>query len=164
MTSVKLSSMTFARVVSDELSERRGAAVPRRAWHRARALPAVGMPMERRRRRIATAISFALHLLLIWALIRSPDLGNQNPNLVEIEQGGGGPGPAGGGGGGTRGTGGVKYVQVAPSPPVAPPQVKPVLPPIVPPVEPPKPVLPPADPPPPPPPSPEPPRMRPRPL
>lgn len=136
--------MIFTRVVSDELFERAGAKVPRRAWHRARALPAVGMPFDRRRRRLATAVSAALHILLIWLLVRPDALTNLNPDLVEFEdKGGGGAGPAGGGGGGTRGTGGVKFVTVTPPPQaVTPPVVQPVLPPLQLVVEPPKPVVP----------------------
>lgn len=135
--------MIFTRVVSDELSERAGAKAPRLAWHRARALPALGMPGGQRRRRVATAVSVAIHVLVIWLLLRPEALRNLDPNLTLLEPGGGGAGPAGGGGGGTRGTGGVKYVQVAPPPqPVPPPQVQPVLPPIQQVVEPPKPVIP----------------------
>lgn len=136
--------MIFTRVVSDELFERAGAKHPRHAWQRARGLPAVGMPFDRRRRRLATAVSAVLHVLLIWVLLQPAPLTNLDPNLKIIEQGGGGPGPAGGGGGGTRGTGGVKYVTIAPPPPAAvtPPLVQPVLPPIQPVVEPPKPVVP----------------------
>lgn len=135
--------MIFTRVVSDQLFERAGASTPRRAWQRARSLPALGIPTPKGRRRLATAISAALHVLFIWLLLRPEALKNLDPNLQLIEQGGGGPGPAGGGGGGTRGTGGVKYVQVSPPPqPVAPPVVQPVLPPIQKAVEPPKPVVP----------------------
>jgi hypothetical protein len=130
-------------VVSDELFERAGQNKPRHVWHRARGLPALGIPIRQRRRRVATVVSFALHFLVIWLLVRPGALTTLNPELQIIEQGGGGPGPAGGGGGGTRGTGGVKYVQVAPpAQPVAPPQVDPIVPPIQPIVEPPKPVVP----------------------
>src|SRR4051812_33073746 len=108
--------MIFTRVVSDELSERAGAKSPRRAWHRARALPALDLPHPKGRRRLATAISAMMHLLFIWLLLRPEALKNLDPNLKIIEQGGGGPGPAGGGGGGTRGTGGVKFITVAPPP------------------------------------------------
>jgi hypothetical protein len=94
-----LEQMIFTRVVSDELFERAGAKAPRRAWHRARGLPAVGIPEPRGRRRIATMVSALLHLLLIWVLLRPEPLTNLNPDLQLIEQGGGGPGPAGGGGG-----------------------------------------------------------------
>jgi len=142
MTSVKLSAMSFTRVVSDEVSERAGARAPRHAWHRTRSLPAVGMPVKGSRRRLATAVSIALHLLMIWVLVRTPNMADENPNLVLPPGTGGGAGPAGGGGGGMRGTGGVKYVQIAPPPPAAPPQAKPILPPLDPVVEPPKPVLP----------------------
>lgn len=135
--------MIFTRVVSDELFERAGARIPRRAWHRARSLPALGIPRPRTRRRTAVAISAVLHLLFLWFMLRPEALKNLDPNLQLIESGGGGPGPAGGGGGGTRGTGGVKFIKVTP-PPVAvtpPPQVAPVLPPVQPVVEPPKPVV-----------------------
>jgi hypothetical protein len=135
--------MIFTRVVSDELSERAGARAPRRAWHRARPLPALGIPVDRRRRRLATAISFVVHFLMIWLLLRPEALKNLNPDLKVVDQGNLGNGIAGGGGGGNRGTGGVKFVQVTPPPPAAtPPQTQPVLPPLQPVVEPPKPVLP----------------------
>src|SRR4051794_18039923 len=109
MTAVKLESMIFTRVVSDELSERAGARMPRHAWQRARSLPQLGMPVSRRRRRLATAVSVALHILLVWFLTR-PEAMNLNPDLKELEQGNKGNGIAGGGGGGTRGTGGVKFI------------------------------------------------------
>src|SRR4051812_34387750 len=114
MTAVKLESMIFTRVVSDELSERAGARASRHAWHRARSLPQLGMPVSRRKRRLATGISFALHFLLIWLLLRPEALRNLDPNLKEMDHGNLGNGIAGGGGGGTRGTGGVKFIQVAP--------------------------------------------------
>jgi protein TonB len=137
-----LEPVIFTRVVSDELSERAGAKAPRLAWHRARALPALGMPESRRRKRRETVVSIAIHVVMIWLLLRPEALRNLNPDLKIVEQGGGGPGPAGGGGGGTRGTGGVKFVQIAPPPqPVTPPQVAPVLPPIQPVVEPAKPAV-----------------------
>ena len=100
------------------------------------------MPFERRRRRAATAISFVLHVLVIWFLVRPPALDNLDPNIKEIGDNAGN-GIKGGGGGGTRGTGGVKFIQVAKpaAPPVTPPQEKPVLPPLQPVVEPPKPVV-----------------------
>src|SRR5689334_8174385 len=131
MTAPKLDEMIFSRVVSDKLSQRAGARARRHAWHRSRSLPALGMPVSRRRRRLATAASLAIHVLMVWLLLRPGALTTLNPDLKIIEQGGGGPGPAGGGGGGMRGTGGVKFITVAPpTPPVAPPQVAPVLPPI----------------------------------
>src|SRR6478672_10727139 len=101
--------MTFTRVVSDELVQRAAASTPRSAWHRARPLPAVGLPFDHRKRRVATAISAVVHLLLIWLLLRPEPVTNMNPDLVLPEVGAGGPGPIGGGGGGTRGTGGVKF-------------------------------------------------------
>ena len=143
MTSGKLESMIFTRVVSDELSERAGARAPRHAWHRARSLPALGMPLDRRRRRLATAASIVVHFLMIWLLLRPEALKNLNPDIKVVDQGNLGNGIAGGGGGGTRGTGGVKFVQVTPPPQAAtPPKVEPVIPPLQPIVEPPKPVLP----------------------
>ena len=135
--------MIFTRVVSDELFARAGAKKLRHAWHRPGALPAVGLPFDHRRRRVATAVSALLHALLVWVLLQPQPLTNLNPDLQIITQGGGGPGPAGGGGGGTRGTGGVKYVRVAPPPTaVTPPVVAPIVPPVEKLVEPPKPVLP----------------------
>jgi protein TonB len=141
MTATRLNEMTFRRLVSDELFERKGSKVPRREWHRARSLPAVGMPPDRRRSRMATALSVLVHVFLIWLLVRPPALDNLNPDLVEMEKGGGGAGPAGGGGGGTRGTGGVKYVQAAPPPTPATPPPQVVVPPVQPVIQPPKPVL-----------------------
>jgi protein TonB len=139
MTATRLDEMIFTRVVSDELFERAGASSPRRVWQRARGLPALGIPVDHRRRRLATAVSVLIHLAMVWVLLRPEPLTNLNPNLQEIETGGGGPGPAGGGGGGTRGTGGVKYVQIAPPPQaVVPPLVETVVPPVI---EPPKPVV-----------------------
>jgi protein TonB len=91
---------------------------------------------------VATVVSFALHFLLVWALLRPEAVTNTDPNLQVFETGGGGAGPRGGGGGGTRGTGGVKYVQTAPPAAVVPPQVQPVVPPIEPVIEMPKPVVP----------------------
>jgi protein TonB len=135
--------MIFTRVVSDELFERAGAAVPRHAWQRGRSLPHVGMPVDRRRKRLATGVSIGLHILLIWFLVRPPALTNLDPNLKEIGDNAGN-GIKGGGGGGTRGTGGVKFIQIAPAaqPVTPPPQEKPVLPPLQPVVQPPKPVIP----------------------
>src|SRR5689334_6267486 len=102
MSSVRLEeSMIFTRVVSDELSERAGARAPRHAWHRARSLPALGIPLERRRRRLATAVSFAIHFLMIWLLLRPEALKNLNPDIKLVDQGNKGNGIAGGGGGGT---------------------------------------------------------------
>jgi periplasmic protein TonB len=134
--------MIFTRVVSDELAERAGARAPRHAWHRARSLPAVGMPFESRRRRVATFVSILLHFAMIWVLLQPDPVTNMNPDLEMFEVGAGGPGPAGGGGGGTRGTGGVKYVQVAPPTAAAQADVAPVTPSVQPVIETPKPVLP----------------------
>jgi protein TonB len=90
---------------------------------------------------IEVAVSVALHVLVIWFLVRPAALDTLNPDLQIIEQGAGGPGPAGGGGGGTRGTGGVKYVQVAPPAVPTPPQVEAILPPVQPTIELPKPAV-----------------------
>jgi hypothetical protein len=138
-----LEPVTFTRVVSDELSERAGAKAPRLAWHRARSLPALGMPEGRRRRRLETAISIAFHVFVIWLLLRPEALRNLNPELQATDQGNRGNGIAGGGGGGTRGTGGVKFVVTAPPPTAQPaPQLEQIVPPVQPVVEPPKPVIP----------------------
>ncbi|HET9426013.1 MAG TPA: hypothetical protein VFO55_11625 [Gemmatimonadaceae bacterium] len=141
LTTSRLHTMIFTRVVSDRLFERAGAKKLRRVWHRPGALPALALPFENRRRRAAMAVSALLHLIVVWALLLPSALTNLRPDLELAEIGGGGPGPAGGGGGGTRGTGGVKYVAVTP-----PPQEVAVTPPVVPPVEavvqPPKPVVP----------------------
>jgi hypothetical protein len=87
MTSARLESVIFTRVVSDELFERAGASSPRHAWHRARALPALGMPVKQRRRRLATAVSVVLHVLMVWLLLRPEPLTNLNPDLKEIDAG-----------------------------------------------------------------------------
>src|SRR3954467_7960956 len=121
MTAPKLDEMIFTRVVSDKLSERAGARAPRHAWHRARSLPALGMPVSRRRRRLETAASIALHVLVVWFLLRSEALTHLNTDLKPPDQGNKGNGIAGGGGGGTRGTGGVKFITVAPQPVTPPP-------------------------------------------
>jgi protein TonB len=140
MTSARLDSVIFTRVVSDELFERAGQGKPRHAWHRARGLPALGIPIKQRRRRLATVVSVVIHFLVVWLLLRPEALTNINPDLILPPGTGGGEGPAGGGGGGTRGSGGVKYVQVAP-PPVTPPTPAPVVPPVQPVLEVPKPII-----------------------
>src|SRR3954470_4185738 len=98
MTAPKLDEMIFTRVVSDKLSERAGVRAPRHAWHRSRSLPALGMPVSRRRRRLATAVSITTHFLVIGLLPRPDPLTNLDPNLKEGEHGNLGNGVAGGGG------------------------------------------------------------------
>ena len=133
--------MIFTRVVSDRVSERAGARAPRHVWHRARALPALGIPAERRRRRAWALLSIGLHVLFIWLITRPEALRNLNPDLQVMDQGNKGNGIAGGGGGGTRGTGGVKFIKIAP-PPAETPPAQAVVPPVEAVVEPPKPVMP----------------------
>ena len=87
--------------------------------------PPVGVPARgEERRRPAAAVSVAVHLLL-GLLVVAPFAAAGV--VAPMGQGAGGPGPAGGGGGGRGGTGGVRrpanerlrYIQVAPEPPVA---------------------------------------------
>lgn len=112
---------------------------------RSRRLPASRLPAARDDRRLSTAISVLLHVLVIMLII-GPAV-THTGIVIEKPQGAGGLGPAGGGGGGKRGTGGtqerVTYVRPAPPPaptpaavippptpvpqpvPVPPPEVKP---------------------------------------
>lgn len=93
----------------------------------------VGMPGQRQDWRTGSAVSIAIHVLLIALLV----VRIASPELFEIPQGAGGPGPAGGGGGGTLGSGSIRpeqleFVQAAPPPP--PPTPAPVIqPPVIPP-------------------------------
>jgi periplasmic protein TonB len=131
--------MNYTHVVPTQSRRLAGFTPVRLGWHRAREVPATGIPGPRDRRRNGTIISFLFHALLLLFLFQSPAL-HIDPNLKPLNLGAGGPGPVGGGGGGNRGTGGVRYIQVAPPPkPVAPPVTP--LPVIVPP-KPPEPVLP----------------------
>jgi periplasmic protein TonB len=75
-------------------------------------------------------VSLLVHVLLLLLIFRSPAL-HTDSTLVEKPQGNGDQGPAGGGGGGTRGTGGVKFVTVAPPPTPVPPTPAVVPPPVV---------------------------------
>src|SRR3954468_17090028 len=85
---------------------------------RDRRLPATGLPAPREDRRLSSALSVALHILIIMLII-GPAVSHTGI-VIETPQGAGGPGPAGGGGGGKRGTGGtqerVTYVRPAPPP------------------------------------------------
>ena len=112
---------------------------------RVRALPAIGMPTPREKRRGSALASMLLHAAVIAFLLYAPTATHEG-FVVEKPQGAGGPGPAGGGGGGRRGTGGatehLQFVRVAPA--ATPPQPAVTPPPVV--VEPPKPVVPPPDP------------------
>ena len=122
---------------ASEAQSPEGAAKPRRPYR----LP-VGMPGQRQDWRAGSAISVAIHILLLALLV----VRLSNPELFEIGQGAGGPGPAGGGGGGTLGSGSIrpeqlKFVQAVPPPP-APTPVPVIVPPVVPPpVQPPMPQL-----------------------
>src|SRR4051812_7957114 len=123
MTAVKFDSMHFVQAVPGATMEGTGDE-PRSPFHRARAVPATGMPTDRRSRRRWTAVSIAIHVLLILWLTRPEGFDKVNPNLVLAPPvGGGGEGPLGGGGGGTRGTGAVRYVPlvVPPRPSIVPP-------------------------------------------
>jgi protein TonB len=94
---------------------------------RQRRLPATGLPTPRDDRRLSSAISLALHILVILLVI-GPAV-THTGIVIEQPQGAGGLGPAGGGGGGKRGTGGVRervtYVRPAPPPMPAPAAVIP---------------------------------------
>jgi len=102
-------------------------AAPAPAAHsRERHLPAATLPEHREDRRVSTAVSAAIHILIVVLLVWP--WAAHNAEVIEKPQGAGGPGPAGGGGGGHRGTGGqdrVHYVKAAP-PPQPTPQPKPV--------------------------------------
>jgi hypothetical protein len=116
---------------------------PDHPGRRPRRLPATGLPPARDNRRFWTAVSLALHVLLI-VLVIGPTVSHTGI-VIERPQGAGGLGPAGGGGGGRRGTGGVqeRVTYVRPAPPPAPtPTVAAVIPPPTPIVQP-KPVPPP---------------------
>jgi protein TonB len=98
-----------------------------------RRLPATRLPVIREDRRGWSALSAALHGLIIFLLIG--DFALHTADVKELPQGAGGPGPAGGGGGGHRGTGDhahvtyVRMVAATQQPAVKPPVVKPVVPP-----------------------------------
>jgi periplasmic protein TonB len=101
-----------------------------------RRLPATRLPVTRQDQRGWSALSIALHALIIFLLIGGVAL--HTADVKEIAQGAGGPGPAGGGGGGHRGTGDharVTYVRMvaATQQPVVKPPVVVVKPPVVPP-------------------------------
>jgi len=87
----------------------------RHGWRRARGVPATGIPGSRDRQRNGTILSLLFHGLLLLFLLAPGPL-HTDPNLKPLESGAGGPGPAGGGGGGNRGTGGVRYIELAPPP------------------------------------------------
>jgi hypothetical protein len=96
-------------------------------WQRAREVPATGIPGSRERNRNGTIVSFLVHALILLFFVWQASLPHTDPNLKRLDLGAGGPGPAGGGGGGNRGTGGIRFVQVAPPPPIAPPVTLPVI-------------------------------------
>ena len=107
--------------------------------------PLHGIPDRDKRGREGLLVSVLVHGLIILALFLPPFLATQLD--LPLTQGGGGPGPAGGGGGGTSGSGGesvraerLRYLQMAPPPPVtpAPALTPPVVPPITPAVKPPE--------------------------
>jgi protein TonB len=103
---------------------------PHASGRRPRRLPATGLPAARDDRKLSSAVSLALHVLIILLII-GPTVSHTGL-VIERPQGAGGLGPAGGGGGGRRGTGGaqerVTYVRPA-APPVATPAVAAVIPP-----------------------------------
>lgn len=86
---------------------------------RQRRLPATGLPAPREDRRLSSALSIALHILVIMLLL-GPAVSHTGI-VIETPQGAGGLGPAGGGGGGKRGTGGTqeRVTYVHPTPPPA---------------------------------------------
>ena len=94
--------------------------------------------MARDDRRGWSALSIALHALIIFLLVG--DFALHTADVQELPQGAGGPGPAGGGGGGRRGTGDharvtyIRMIAAAPQPAVKPAAVVP--PPVVPPPKP----------------------------
>jgi hypothetical protein len=129
--------MNIIRVVPTQSRWLAGSTPVRYGWHRTREVPATGIPGSRDRRRNGTIVSLLFHALLLLFLLQSPAL-HTDPNIKALELGAGGPGPVGGGGGGNRGTGGLRYIQIAPPP-------KPVVPaplPVIEPPKPPEPVLP----------------------
>jgi len=89
---------------------------------RERHLPAATLPERLEDRRGWSALSAAIHILIVVLLVWP--WARHNDPVIERPQGAGGPGPAGGGGGGHRGTGGqdrVRYVKAAPPPAPTPP-------------------------------------------
>jgi hypothetical protein len=100
---------------------------------KSRRLPATRLPVVREDRRGWSALSAALHALIIFLLVG--DFALHTADVKELPQGAGGPGPAGGGGGGHRGTGDharvtyVRMVAATQQPVEKPPVVKPVVPP-----------------------------------
>jgi protein TonB len=83
--------------------------------------PPIGIPLEGEKRWRGVAASVALHALVLVLLLLPVLLPTVLPPVPESA---GGPGPAGGGGGGRGGTGGerlterLRFIQVAPAPPV----------------------------------------------
>jgi periplasmic protein TonB len=136
--------MSFTRPVPTQSQRRDGSTLPRRDWRRPSESPATTIPGPREGRKTGTVVSLIVHALLLLLFLLPPAL-NTDPTLKEEALGGGGPGPAGGGGGGTSGTGGVRYVQLAPPPKPVPPPVptpqpiveppKPIPEPVIPPLE-----------------------------
>jgi protein TonB len=103
--------------------------------------PPIGIPQGRENRRLGIVVSITLHVVIALLLL----VPFATHVVTPILQGAGGSGPAGGGGGGRGGTGGapraanegLRFIQVAPDPPVA---KEPTVPPPQPVVPPPKPV------------------------
>jgi hypothetical protein len=102
------------------MSESSESTSPLLSGRRKRRLPATGLPAPRDDRRLSSAISIALHVLVI-ILVIGPAV-THTGIVIERPQGAGGLGPAGGGGGGKRGTGGTRerVTYVRPAPPAAP--------------------------------------------
>ena len=109
---------------------------PPAAVAKSRRLPATQLPVKRDDRRGWSALSIALHGLIVFLLVG--DFALHTADVKEMPQGAGGPGPAGGGGGGHRGTGDharvtyVRMVAATQQPVEKPPVVKPVVPPPIP--------------------------------
>lgn len=104
---------------------------PLSSGRRPRRLPASRLPAARDDRRLSSAVSLALHVLVILLII-GPAV-THTGIVIEKPQGAGGLGPAGGGGGGKRGTGGtlerVTYVRPAAPAPAPTPAPAAVIPP-----------------------------------
>jgi periplasmic protein TonB len=132
--------MNFTRVVPTQSRWLAGFTPVRLGWRRAREVPATGIPGPRDRKRNGTIVSVLVHALILLLFVLQASQPHTDPNLKPLSLGAGGPGPVGGGGGGNQGTGGVRFIQIAPPPKPITPPVTPL--PVVEPPKPPEPVLP----------------------
>jgi protein TonB len=80
------------------------------------------MPGGRERWRLGSVASTAIHIAILWLLLRGTNYGGL---VTPIEQGAGGPGPAGGGGG--RSSARMEVIQYAAVQPPPPPTPKPTF-------------------------------------